>query len=477
MKINKLKNLILLITLIIIFLIDFGLIANINNKWNETLKRIETLNSEISLKEEYIKNALEKRNEEFKWALFLFVLSNFIGVILLYLYRKEKNEYEQKLYNEKEKAIITLKSIGDAVITTDEKANITFINFVAQKILLYSKDEVIGKKINKILNLIDTKNNKPIDLDIQKVLNTGKIRVLNENIGLINKNNKLFEIEDSIAPIKNKEGKVLGAVFVFHDVTEQNKYRKKLAENEKIMLQQSKLSSMAEMLENMAHHWRQPLSLISTLATGLKIKKQINDLDDNYLIESLENINQSSQNLSKIIDDFTIFLRPTNKKREYFLLDKSLTKVITIFESNFKANNINVNINTKEEIGFYGCENELMQIFIGIINNCIDAVLLQEDRFIFIDICKNENEIEISFLDSGGGVANDIMDRIFEPYFTTKYKTQGKGISLYIIEGMIKNLFNGAIKVKNENFSFKDKKLSGAKFSIFLRLEGAIVSN
>lgn len=146
MKINKLKNLILLITLIIIFLIDFGLIANINNKWNETLKRIETLNSEISLKEEYIKNALEKRNEEFKWALFLFVLSNFIGVILLYLYRKEKNEYEQKLYDEKEKAIITLKSIGDAVITIDENANVTFLNLVAQKILHCSKEEVIGKK-------------------------------------------------------------------------------------------------------------------------------------------------------------------------------------------------------------------------------------------------------------------------------------------------------------------------------------------
>lgn len=475
MKINKLKNLILLITLIIIFLIDFGLIANINNKWNETLKRIETLNSEISLKEEYIKNALEKRNEEFKWALFLFVLSNFIGVILLYLYRKEKNEYEQKLYDEKEKAIITLKSIGDAVITIDENANVTFLNLVAQKILHCSKEEVIGKKINDILNLIDIKTNKPIDLEIKKILRLGKIRVMDENIGLINKNNKLFEIEDSVASIKNKEGKILGAVFVFHDVTEQNKYRKKLVENEKIMLQQSKLSAMADMLENMAHHWRQPLSLISTLATGLKIKKQINDLDDNYLIESLENINQSSQNLSKIIDDFTIFLRPTNRKNEYFLLDKSLEKVITIFQSNLKENNIKVNINTKEKIGFYGCENELMQIFIGIINNCIDAVVSKKDRFIFIDIYKKEKEIEISFLDSGGGIPNDIIDRIFEPYFTTKYKTQGKGISLYIIEGMVKNLFSGVIKVENENFSFKDKKLSGAKFSIFLKLEETLV--
>jgi PAS domain S-box-containing protein len=471
MKISKIKNLLLLITLIIIFLIDFGLIANTNNKWNETVKKIETLTFETSVKEEYIKNALQKRNEEFKWALFLFVLSNFIGIVLLYLYRKEKNEYELKLHNEKEKAIITLKSIADAVITTDENAIITFINPIAQKILAYSKEEIIGKDINKILNIIDTKTNEPINLDIKEVLNIGKIRILNENIGLLNRKKELFEIEDSFAPIKNKDGEILGAVFVFHDVTEQNRYRRKLAENEKIMLQQSKLSAMAEMLENMAHHWRQPLSLISTLATGVKIKKEINDLDDKYLIESLENINQSSQNLSKIIDDFTIFLKPTSRKKEFFLLDKSLEKVITIFESKLKAKNIQLTLNTKEEIGFYGCENELMQVFMGIINNSIDALILKEDRFIFIDIHRNENEVIIEFLDSGGGVSIDIIDRIFEPYFTTKHKSQGKGINLYIIEEMIKNLFSGKIKVENENFSFKDKKLSGAKFSIFLKSE------
>ena len=81
-----------------------------------------------------------------------------------------------------------------------------------------------------------------------------------------------------------------------------------------------------------------------------------------------------------------------------------------------------------------------MQIFMGIINNCIDAVVSKKiDLFLLIFI-KKKKEIEISFLDSGGGIPNDIIDRIFEPYFTTKYKTQGKGISLYIIEGMVKNL-------------------------------------
>lgn len=466
MKITKIKNLLLMITLIIILLIDFGLIVNTNNKWNETVKKIDNLTLETTLKEEYIKNALKNRNEEFSWTIYLFVLSNFIGIILLYLYRKEKNEYESNLYDEKEKAIITLKSIADGVITTDEKAIITFMNPVAEKILGYKNEEIIGENISEILNLIDTITKKSIEFNINDVLKLGKVRVLTENISLINRYKKIYEIEDSIAPIKNRQGEILGVVFVFHDVSKQNEYRKRLAENEKVIIQQSKTSAMAEMLENMAHHWRQPLSLISTLATGLKIKKEMNDLDDEYFIDSLEKINHSSQNLSKLIDDFTIFLQPNSKEKNFFFLDNSVKKVITILESNLKNKDINI-ISNIEKIKLNSYENELMQVFISFINNSIDILTLKDSKkYIFIDIYKNENEIIIKFLDNGGGIPMDILNRVFEPYFTTKYKSQGKGISLYISQEIITNLINGKIKVENESFSFENEKCVGAKFTI-----------
>lgn len=466
MKITKIKNLLLMITLIIILLIDFGLIVNTNNKWNETVKKIDNLTLETTLKEEYIKNALKNRNEEFSWTIYLFVLSNFIGIILLYLYRKEKNEYESNLYDEKEKAIITLKSIADGVITTDEKAIITFMNPVAEKILGYKNEEIIGENISEILNLIDTITKKSIEFNINDVLKLGKVRVLTENISLINRYKKIYEIEDSIAPIKNRQGEILGVVFVFHDVSKQNEYRKRLAENEKVIIQQSKTSAMAEMLENMAHHWRQPLSLISTLATGLKIKKEMNDLDDEYFIDSLEKINHSSQNLSKLIDDFTIFLQPNSKEKNFFFLDNSVKKVITILESNLKNKDINI-ISNIEKIKLNSYENELMQVFISFINNSIDILTLKDGKkYIFIDIYKNENEIIIKFLDNGGGIPMDILNRVFEPYFTTKYKSQGKGISLYISQEIITNLINGKIKVENESFSFENEKCVGAKFTI-----------
>ena len=466
MKITRVKNFSLSITLIIIFLIDFGLIVNTNNKWNETVKKIDTLSFETTLKEKYIKSTLEKRNEEFTWTLSLFALSNFIGVILLFLYRKEKNEYESNLYNEKEKAIITLKSIGDAVITTDKKAVITFMNPIAERILGYKNEKVVGQNINKILNLIDIRTKKTINLHMNKVLELGKIRALTENIGLINKYKEIYEIEDSIAPIKDKQGDILGAVFVFHDVTKQNEYRRKLNENEKVLIQQSKSSAMAEMLENMAHHWRQPLSLISTLATGIKIKKEIKDLSDEYLIDSLEKINESSQNLSKVIDDFTVFLQPTLKKEEGFLLADALKKAITILESNLKNKDINI-ISNVEEIELSSYENEWMQVFIAFINNSIDSLSLKNDKkYIFIDMYKKENEIIVTFLDNGGGISTDILSRIFFFFFTTKYKSQGKGISLYISQKIITNLIKGKIKVENENFSFADEQYKGAKFTI-----------
>lgn len=466
MKITKIKNILLMITLIIILLIDFGLIVNTNNKWNETVRKIDNLTLETTLKEEYIKNALKSRNEEFSWTLNLFILSNFIGIILLYLYRKEKNEYESNLYDEKEKAIITLKSIGDGVITTDKEAVITFMNPVAEKILGYKNEESIGKNISEILNLIDTITKKSIEFNINNVLEFGKVRVLTENISLVNRYKKIYEIEDSIAPIKNKQGEILGVVFVFHDVSKQNEYRRRLIENEKVIIQQSKTSAMAEMLENMAHHWRQPLSLISTLATGLKIKKEMNDLDDEYFIDSLERINQSSQNLSKVIDDFTIFLQPNSRKKEFFFLDNTIKKVITILESNLKNKDIHI-ISNVEKIELNSYENELMQVFISFINNSIDILTLRDGKkYIFIDVYKNENEIIIQFLDNAGGIPMDILNRVFEPYFTTKYKSQGKGISLYISQEIIKNLINGKIKVENESFSFGNEEYIGAKFII-----------
>ena len=144
----------------------------------------------------------------------------------------------------------------------------------------------------------------------------------------------------------------------------------------------------------------------------------------------------------------------------------ALKKAITILESNLKNKDINI-ISNVEEIELSSYENEWMQVFIAFINNSIDSLSLKNDKkYIFIDMYKKENEIIVTFLDNGGGISTDILSRIFEPYFTTKYKSQGKGISLYISQKIITNLIKGKIKVENENFSFADEQYKGAKFTI-----------
>jgi PAS domain S-box-containing protein len=469
MQNSRVKNFILIITLIIIFLIDFGLIVSTNNKWNETVIKLDHLNFEEKGKEEYIKKALENRQNEFIWTLSLFALSNFIGIILLFLYRKEKKEYEISLHNEKEKAIITLKSIGDAVITIDEKAIITFINPIAENILRFSNSEVVGKDINEIINLIDTETKDKMNFSINKVIKEAKGKTLSQNICLLNKDNKIFEIEESISPIRDKKGVILGVVFIFRDVTEQNEYRRKLIENEKIILEQSKISAMVEMLENMAHHWRQPLSVISTLATGLKLKKELHILEDEYLIKSLWEINEYSQKLSKVIDDFTIFLNPTNKDKEFFYIDLALAKTLSILESKLKTKNIEIICNV-EKLELNNYEKELMQVFMCFINNSMDALDTKDDnKFIFIDIYKNENEIIMIFLDNGEGIEASIENRIFEPYFTTRYKTQGKGVGLYMTRDIVTKVMNGKISFKNKKFIFNNEEFYGAEFTLTLK--------
>lgn len=216
---NRLRNFIFSVILISIILADFIFILVSNKNWNETIEKIVYSDVLIENKEEYINAVLESRENEFLLMISFFVLINCVGIVFAYIYRKNKKLYEKTLYAEKEKAITTLKSIGDAVITIDEKSLVTFINPRAEKILAFKNFEVLGKHIKDVLSIVDKRTKRKINLHLEKVLELGKIRALSNNIAILNRKNEIYEIEESIAPIRNKEGIIIGAVFVFHDVT------------------------------------------------------------------------------------------------------------------------------------------------------------------------------------------------------------------------------------------------------------------
>ena len=247
-----------------------------------------------------------------------------------------------------------------------------------------------------------------------------------------------------------------------------DKKTKELLEKEAILNQQAKMAAMGEMIENIAHQWRQPLSVISTISSSLKIKKEMNMLDDKEFYEALQSINRTSQHLSNTIDDFRNFFSP-NKEMNKFYVSQLIKKSKDLIKSRFDKFNIKV-IENIDDIEILSYQNELFQVILNLFSNSIDVLSSNEieDKIIHIKIYHDENNLYIEFLDNGGGIKDEFINRVFEPYFTTKHKSQGTGIGLYMSLQIVTKHLNGEISVKNDTFIHNNIKYFGAKFTILL---------
>ena len=269
----------------------------------------------------------------------------------------------------------------------------------------------------------------------------------------------------------------LGIIYRQYILNQANKQLNKKVKEEidknnqqhKVLTQQTKKVAMGEMLENIAHQWRQPLSIISVAATGIKMKKEFNILTDEELLDSIDSINQSAQFLSKTIDDFRDFYTEDKHTNEFFI-DETIEKALKLFGIQF--NNFNISLlKNIEKVKINTLENELIQVLINLLNNSKDALENIEDEKLISINCYQENHYLILELsDSAGGIPIEILDKIFEPYFTTKHQSQGTGIGLYMCEQIITKHMSGIIEVNNHTFKHKNKIYKGAQFTIKLPL-------
>ncbi|RXJ92054.1 histidine kinase [Malaciobacter molluscorum] len=233
-------------------------------------------------------------------------------------------------------------------------------------------------------------------------------------------------------------------------------------EKDNMIAQQSKMAAMGEMIANIAHQWRQPLSVISTAVTGLKFEKELGILEDKNFIRGMDSIHESVIHLSKTIDDFRNFFKP-NKNKTIFNLKDVVDKTLKLLNSQFNINEIYF-VKNIENIKLHGLENELIQVLINILNNSRDELKkVAEDRFIFIDIKRVDDKAKFTIKDTAGGISTNIIKNIFDPYFTTKGE-EGTGIGLYMSKQIIENSFKGTIEAKNSTFTYKDKEFRGAEF-------------
>ncbi len=238
-------------------------------------------------------------------------------------------------------------------------------------------------------------------------------------------------------------------------------------EKNKLLFQQNKMAAMGEMIENIAHQWRQPLSIITTSASSIKLKKEYGVLEDKECEESLNYIIDTANYLSNTIDDFRYYFSPQKNKNLFKSIDL-IEKALNIVKISFNKNDIKI-IKEIEDCEVLTFENELLQVIINILNNAEDELIKKEkdfEKYLFIKIVKEKDNLEIFIKDNAGGIKEEIIDRIFEPYFTTKHKSKGTGIGLYMCEEIINKHIKGTISVSNEKYVYQNKEYIGAMFKI-----------
>ncbi len=224
----------------------------------------------------------------------------------------------------------------------------------------------------------------------------------------------------------------------------------KRLEQEQLLIQQSKLASMGEMIGNIAHQWRQPLAQISAIHMNMKVTYDFNKFTKEYLDTKIKEANKLTSYMSQTISDFQNFFKPQGEKEE-FSIQKACQEAYFIVESSLKYHGIEVSLDIKEDINVFGYKNEYSQVILNILSNAKDILLERqiENPKINIEIKNGENYAIVKIHDNAGGIKENIIDKIFDPYFTTRYKTQGTGIGLYMSKNIIERNMNGYINVKN----------------------------
>lgn len=265
---------------------------------------------------------------------------------------------------------------------------------------------------------------------------------LNKNIVFEEVNSK-----NEIAVINNSAAKMIKKI-------EEEVEKRILFEKE--IMQKNRLASMGEMLDNIAHQWRQPLMKINGILLNTDRAIELKKYDENYLQKQLDEISNTVFFMSNTIDTFREFLNPNRAKNRFEILN-SIKKAIKLLDTSL--NDLEINFNAFEyEIEAF--ESEFIQVFIAILSNTIDIFEERKikNRILNINIYEKEFKIFIEIEDNANGIDKHIIEQIFDPYFTTKHKSGGTGMGLYIAKTIMMNSFNGDISVVNTNM--------GAKFII-----------
>ncbi|MGD9969787.1 MAG: response regulator [Sulfuricurvum sp.] len=274
-------------------------------------------------------------------------------------------------------------------------------------------------------------------------------------------------ISATVSGIYDAAGKLRELIFIGHDITQlqqnENYLNEKIAEQTRInleqqqmMFSQAKMAAMGEMIGNIAHQWRQPLTALALMIQDLEDAQAFNELNEEYVHKTVEKSMAQIHFMSKTIDDFRNFFQP-DKQKERFDLADIVTATVEIIGSTLAHHSIVLDINRVEKGVFWaeGYKNEMQQVLLNLLNNAKDAIDEHRgkgdevEKWIRIILRGEGDSNVIELEDNGGGVPMAIIERIFEPYFTTKSENHGTGIGLYMSKTIVEQSMGGKLLVHN----------------------------
>ncbi|ADG92306.1 PAS/PAC sensor signal transduction histidine kinase [Arcobacter nitrofigilis DSM 7299] len=402
------------------------------------------------------------------------VIIGFLVIILLLSYRQKelinKNKKIEEQKNRLRESNNQFKRIQKELKQTLKSFEM-LISSTMDSIFVIEKNICIDINENAIALLGYKEKKELIGKNILNYLENSSRREVIKNLYI---KDEPFEIN-----IRDKDNNIIPSLIKVKTTTSEGKSvyvislidLREIKEKEMLFFKQSKMAAMGEMIGNIAHQWRQPLSVISAVSTGLKLKLMVGKYDEEDIISSLDSMNESAQYLSQTIDDFRNFYKSDKEKTwvtSNFIIDKNKNLII----STLKDNGITLVVNNKcENLEIDTYLNELIQATVNIFNNAKDALNLNnqnKNKFIFFDVFQEDKYLVLSIKDNAGGIPKDIIDKVFEPYFTTKHKSNGTGIGLYMTHQIIENHINGKIELRNEKYEWENKTYKGANFLIYL---------
>lgn len=364
------------------------------------------------------------------------------------LFLEKNNEYIQFILDSQEN--ILLLTDGKEL----KKANQAMLDFLGYKTIdafrsehecicefFVTEDGYLQKIMNGILwidAMLDDPENTP---NVAKIRgHDGQIHIFKVSINEKREDENLYSI-------------------TLTDITEIESYKKELQEKiknikekQQILIQNSKMASMGEMIANIAHQWRQPLNSLSALHTVLMM-----DFEDsaNLTKESIDIFKEESSQyihkMSSTIDDFRNFFSPTKEKEKFVVTDAIKESIKFVKDSYVDANVEIIDKTKKTNTQLFSYKNELIQVIMILLNNSRDAAVCNKitNPKVTVYCEEHDSQIKICVQDNAGGIPDDVMDRIFEPYFTTKFKSDGTGVGLYMSKMIIEDSIGGDLLLEN----------------------------